>query len=120
MRIAQVNSRHCHAQPVYGLDLVQAVSLVSDVWHTVSCCEYLTSVLKTPEDRVSEMKEAINRYSQGFWCFGCVGGMGESRIFEVGKFRVSRKILNLYLNSVLYTVIILVIERVAGLGRDGN
>ena len=46
--------------------------------------------------------------------------MGESRIFEVGKFRVSRKILNLYLNSVLYTVIILVIERVAGLGRDGN
>lgn len=67
MRIAQVNSRHCHAQPVYGLDLVQAVSVVNNVWHTVSCCEYLTSVLKTPEDRVDEMKEAINRYNQGFF-----------------------------------------------------
>ena len=66
MRIAQVNSRHCHAQPVYGLDLVQAVSVVNNVWRTVSCCEYLTSVLNTPEDRVVEMKEAINRYNQGF------------------------------------------------------
>lgn len=53
-----------------------------------------------------------------FWL--CWGDGGESRIFEVGKFRVGRKILNLYLNSVLYTVIILVIESVAGLGRDGN
>ena len=45
---------------------------------------------------------------------------GESRIFEVSKFRVGRKILNLYLNLVLYTVINLVIERAAVLGRDGN
>ena len=80
MRIAQVNSRHCHAQPVYGLDLVQAVSVVNDVWHTVSCFEYLTSVLKTPEDRVSEMKEAINRYNKVFDVFVVLGRMGESRI----------------------------------------
>lgn len=61
MHIAQVNSRHTQAQPVYGLDLVQAVSIVNDVSRTVSCSEYLTSMLKTPEDRVTEMKEIINR-----------------------------------------------------------
>ena len=61
MRIAQVNCRHSQAQPVYGLDLVQAVSIVNDLWRTVNCSEYLTSVLKTPEDRVVEMKETIRR-----------------------------------------------------------
>lgn len=61
LHIAQVNSRHSHAQPVYGLDLVKAVSLVNDVWHTVNCSEYFTSLLKTPEERVIEMKETISR-----------------------------------------------------------
>lgn len=90
-----MNSRHCHAQPVYGLDLVQAVSVVNNVWHTVSCCEYLTSVLKTPEDRVTEMKEAISRYNQGFFPFmfcwlPCLGKKCvKAGLFEVCKFRVS-------------------------------
>lgn len=61
MRIMEVNSRHAQAQPVYGLDLVKAVSVVNDMWHTVKSSEYLTSVLKTPEERVIELKEIFAR-----------------------------------------------------------
>lgn len=61
VRIVRVNSRHSHAQPVYGLDLVKAVSIVNDVWSTCGCSEYLRSMLKTPEDRVTEMKEIFSR-----------------------------------------------------------
>lgn len=61
MRIIEVNSRHAQAQPVYGLDLVKAVSVVNDMWHTVKSSEYLTSVLKTPEERVIELKEIFAR-----------------------------------------------------------
>lgn len=57
----EVNSRHAQAQPVYGLDLVKAVSVVNDMWHTVKSSEYLTSVLKTPEERVIELKEIFAR-----------------------------------------------------------
>lgn len=57
----EVNSRHAQAQPVYGLDLVNAVSVVNDMWHTVKSSEYLTSVLKTPEERVIELKEIFAR-----------------------------------------------------------
>lgn len=62
MRIKEVNSRHAQAQPVYGLDLVKAVSVVKDMWHTDKSSKYLTSALKTPEDRVNELKEVIERY----------------------------------------------------------
>ena len=61
VRIMEVNSRHAQAQPVYGLDLVKAVSVVNDMWHTVKSSEYLTSVLKTPEERVIELKEIFSR-----------------------------------------------------------
>ena len=61
VRIMEVNSRHAQAQPVYGLDLVKAVSFVSDMRHNVKSSEYLTSVLKTPEDRLIELKEIIAR-----------------------------------------------------------
>lgn len=60
VRITEVNSRHCQAQPVYGLDLVKAVSVVN-VWNTVSRSECLTSVVKTPEERVIELKEIFAR-----------------------------------------------------------
>lgn len=62
VRILRVNNRHSQAQPVYGLDLVQAVSVVKDVWSTVRCSEYLTSIFKTPEDRVTEMKDIFSRF----------------------------------------------------------
>lgn len=61
VRITEVNSRHSQAQPVYGLDLVKAVSVVHNVWSTVRRSECLTSTLKTPEDRVIELKETISR-----------------------------------------------------------
>ena len=61
VRIKEVNSRHCHTQPVLGLDLVKAVSFVNNLWNTVKRSEYLTSLLKTPEDTVNEMKEIIGR-----------------------------------------------------------
>ncbi|XP_068750575.1 helicase domino-like isoform X1 [Montipora capricornis] len=61
-RIMEVNSRHAQAQPLYGLDLVKAVSIVNNLWHTAKLPECLTSVLKTPEDRISEMKEIITRF----------------------------------------------------------
>lgn len=61
MRIVRVNSRHSQAQPVYGPDLVQAVSIVKDVWSLVKHSEYLTNMLKTPVDRVTEMKDVFSR-----------------------------------------------------------
>ena len=60
----EVNSRHAQAQPLYGLDLVKAVSIVKNLWHTAKLPECLTSVLKTPEDRISEMKEIITRLAE--------------------------------------------------------
>ena len=60
-RIVEVNSRHAQAQPVYGVDLVKAVSVVHNVWTTVKRSEYLTSMIKTPEYRIDEMREIIRR-----------------------------------------------------------
>ena len=60
-RIVEVNSRHAQAQPVYGVDLVKAVSVVHNVWTTVKRSEYLTNMMKTPESRIDEMREIIRR-----------------------------------------------------------
>lgn len=66
-RIMEVNGRHAQAQPLYGLDLVKAVSFVSNLWqHNVKPSECLISLLKTPEERISEMKETIARYEKFF------------------------------------------------------
>ena len=61
MRIVEVNSRHAQAQPVYGVDLVKAVSVVHNVWTTVKRSECLTNMMKTPESRIDEMREIIRR-----------------------------------------------------------
>ena len=68
--LAAVNERRCMAQPVYGQDLVHSVTVFRNPlerkWCKVSrggpaVCVTLQSMAKTPEERVDEMKEIINR-----------------------------------------------------------
>ena len=65
-RIMEVNSRHAQAQPLYGLDLVKAVSFESNLWQRNAKPPECLTLLKTPEERISEMKEIIARYEKYF------------------------------------------------------
>ena len=65
-RIMEVNSCHAQAQPLYRLDLVKAVSFVSNLWQRNAKPPESLTLLKTPEERISEMKEIIARYEKNF------------------------------------------------------
>jgi hypothetical protein len=68
--LAAVNERRCMAQPVYGQDLVQSVTVLRNplerTWskisnHRPSICETLQSMTKSPQERIDEMHETVKR-----------------------------------------------------------
>ncbi|PRD25857.1 UNVERIFIED_CONTAM: dom, partial [Trichonephila clavipes] len=87
--LAKINNRRCSACPIYGTDLVEAVTIVNSLKHSkvgspwkgrgyVNCLNaipaknnpalywdhtsMLSDIIKTPEDRVTELTDIINRY----------------------------------------------------------
>ncbi|GBM77546.1 Helicase SRCAP [Araneus ventricosus] len=87
--LAKINNRRCGACPIYGRDLVEAVTIAHSLKHPVTgspwqgrgyvnCLnaipakdnpslywdhtETLSNIIKTPEDRVAELTDIINRF----------------------------------------------------------
>ncbi|CAL1290982.1 unnamed protein product [Larinioides sclopetarius] len=87
--LAKINNRRCGACPIYGRDLVEAVTIIHSLKHPdtgspwqgkgyVNCLnaipakdnpslywdhtETLSNIIKTPEDRVAELTDIINRF----------------------------------------------------------
>ncbi|KAF8768478.1 Helicase domino like protein [Argiope bruennichi] len=87
--LAKINNRRCGACPIYGRDLVEAVTIVHSLKHPSTGCpwqgrgyvnclnaipakvnpslywdytETLSNIIKTPEDRVAELTDIINRF----------------------------------------------------------
>ncbi|GFT29328.1 helicase domino [Trichonephila clavipes] len=87
--LAKINNRRCSACPIYGTDLVEAVTIVNSLKHSkvgspwkgrgyVNCLNaipaknnpalywdhtsMLSDIIKTPEDRVTELTDIINRF----------------------------------------------------------
>ncbi|EDO39324.1 predicted protein, partial [Nematostella vectensis] len=62
--IAALNTAHCAAQPVYGIDLVKAVTIVETIGTGGNCVmpDSLNELVKSPEQRICEMDEIINRF----------------------------------------------------------
>ncbi|GFY51188.1 helicase domino [Trichonephila inaurata madagascariensis] len=87
--LAKINNRRCSACPIYGSDLVEAVTIVNNLKHSkvgspwkgrgyVNCLNAipakdnpalfwehtstLSNIIKTPEDRVAELTDIINRF----------------------------------------------------------
>ena len=68
--LAGMNERRCAAQPVYGQDLVQSVTVLRNplerTWckissHRPSICETLQNMTKSPQERIDELRETIKR-----------------------------------------------------------
>ncbi|GFQ69699.1 helicase domino [Trichonephila clavata] len=87
--LAKINNRRCSACPIYGTDLVEAVTIINSLKHSkvgspwkdrgyVNCLNaiparnnpalywdhtsMLSDIIKTPEDRVTELTDIINRF----------------------------------------------------------
>ena len=68
-RLAMINSRRCQAQPVYGMDLFAAVSVVKDIslktfgQHRLGpTSNFLEDVIKFPMQRLDLLQQIIKRY----------------------------------------------------------
>lgn len=68
--LAGINERRCTAQPVYGQDLVESVTVLRNplerTWckissHRPSICETLQSMTKSPQERIDELHETVKR-----------------------------------------------------------